>query len=360
MDSINLRNALNFYKGKKVLVTGHTGFKGSWLTLLLHKLGAEIRGYSLTPHTTPNHFDLIGIEKDIESTIGDIKDINKLSSIIKEFKPEIVFHLAAQAIVKKSYENPILTFNTNTIGTANLLEVVKESSSIKSLVCITSDKCYENYEWTWGYRENDILGGHDPYSASKAAAEIIFSSYQKSFFSNFRSIGVATARAGNVIGGGDWSDYRLIPDLIKAIQSNEPVKIRNPSSTRPWQHVLEPLSGYILLGASLVRDPKFFSGAWNFGPSNLDVLSVEEVIKIIISNLGKGEMTIEDSKDNEHEANLLQLNCDKAIQNLSWKPRWAAVKALESTAEWFKVYLESGNIRQKSEGQIDEFFKELK
>ena len=356
MDTIGFAEAIKYYKGKKIFLTGHTGFKGSWLTLLLKQFGAEIRGFSQEPHTEPNHFSMLGIKNEINNIDGDIRNYGELKSAIQEFEPEIIFHLAAQAIVKNSYSDPLYTYNTNTIGTANLLDATKDINSVKSVVCITSDKCYENFEWTWGYRENDILGGFDPYSASKAAAELIFSSYQRAFFSKKPFLGAATARAGNVIGGGDWSEHRLIPDLIKSISSNLPVKIRNPQSTRPWQHVLEPLSGYILLAVNLIMNKDLFSGSWNFGPSSMDVMSVNQVIEIIISKLKKGEIEIVSSENNEHEANLLQLNCDKAIQSLNWKPRWSANKSIEETAEWYNVYLSGGNVRDKSESQIKEYF----
>ena len=356
MDPIGFAEAIKYYRGKKVFLTGHTGFKGSWLTLLLKKFGAEIRGFSLKPHTEPNHFSMLGVEDEISNVTGDIRNYNELKNAITEFEPEIIFHLAAQAIVKNSYSDPLYTYNTNTIGTANLLEASKDINSVKSIVCITSDKCYENFEWTWGYRENDILGGFDPYSASKAAAELVFSSYQRSFFSKKPFLGAATARAGNVIGGGDWSEHRLIPDLIKSINSNLPVKIRNPQSTRPWQHVLEPLSGYVLLAVNLIINKELFSGSWNFGPSSMDIMSVKQVIEIIISKLKKGEMETISSENNEHEANLLQLNCDKAIQKLNWKPRWSANKSIEETAEWYNVYLSGGNVRNKTENQINEYF----
>ena len=361
MAKINYLSTLKKYYGKRVLITGHTGFKGSWLTLLMIELGAHVKGYSLKPNTEPNHFDLLKLEDDIDHVIGDIRDYNSLLKCINDFKPEIVFHLAAQPLVKKSYEEPLLTLDTNIMGTANLLEAVANCESVKSLVCITSDKCYENYEWIWGYRENDTLGGHDPYSSSKAAAEIIFSSYQRSFFEKRKNLGAGTTRAGNVIGGGDWSDDRLIPDCIKAIESNDSINIRSPLSTRPWQHVLEPLSGYILLGIKLLEDPKFFSGAWNFGPSQLDSMTVKEVV-VKMTSFFKHENVLfeENNKNNVHEAGLLQLNCDKAIQYLKWNSRWNSIKSLEATSEWFKVFMSNGNIREKTLGQIYEYFEELK
>ena len=361
MAKINHLATLKKYYGKRVLITGHTGFKGSWLTLLMIELGAIVRGYSLHPNTKPNHFDLLKIENDIDHVIGDIRDYDSLLKCVNEFKPEIVFHLAAQPLVKKSYKEPILTLDTNIMGTANLLEAVVNCESVKSLVCITSDKCYENNEWVWGYRENDTLGGHDPYSASKAAAEIIFSSYHRSFFNKRKNFGSVTTRAGNVIGGGDWSDDRLIPDCIKAIESKTTINIRSPFSTRPWQHVLEPLSGYILLGIKLLEEPKFFSGAWNFGPSQIDAMTVKEVVAKVATFFKYEDVSFEENNtSNLHEAGLLQLNCDKSIQYLKWNPRWNSSKSLAATSEWFKVFMDNENIREKSLEQIYEYFEELK
>ena len=350
---------LSSYQGKKVFITGHTGFKGSWLTYLLVELGADVRGFSLEMDTTPNHFELLRLGNKIDHVVGDISDLSALETAVKDFQPDFVFHLAAQALVKNSYDDPVKTFNTNIMGSVNLLESVKRCDSIKSLVYITSDKCYENSEWVWGYRENDQLGGHDPYSASKGASELVFSAYSRSFFSARTDLGAATTRAGNVIGGGDWAENRIIPDCIRAIASNVPIKLRNPTATRPWQHVLEPINGYLILGAKLYESPELYSGSWNFGPSTSEVRTVEEVANDIISYIGKGAVEIENIKGIQHEANLLQLNCDKAKQILGWSPRWGSEKTISSTALWYKVFLEGGDVESLTKKQIYDFFQEL-
>ena len=357
MDLKKIKKVLSLYSGKRVFLTGHTGFKGVWLSYLLKEIGAEVRGFSLEPSTLPNHFDLLHMRDKIDHIEGDIRDHYALERAIKDFQPEFVFHLAAQALVRESYNNPINTFETNIMGSINLLEVVRNCISVRSLVYITSDKCYENVEWIWGYRENDKLGGHDPYSASKGAAEIVFSAYEHSYFSTKENFGAATARAGNVIGGGDWSDDRIIPDCIRAIENDTPIVLRNPGATRPWQHVLEPINGYLTLGYSLYHNPKFFKGSWNFGPSVSQVRTVEEVAKSIIQHIQKGSIKIEDLITNHHEANLLQLNCDKAIQLLEWSPMWSANKALEMTAKWYKSYMLNEDIESITMNQIKDFFK---
>lgn len=367
LDTANLRaykNSLDlsFFRGKKVLITGHTGFKGSWLSLILSDAGAHVAGYALPPKDT-SHFSLCSIQSLMESKIGDIRDLSDLKDFFSKFEPEIVFHLAAQAIVSESYENPVNTYETNVLGSVNVLEAVRSSNSVRALVYITSDKCYENSEWVWGYRENDKLGGHDPYSASKAAAEIIFSSYSKSFFQNSERLSAASARAGNVIGGGDWSEGRVIPDCIRAIENNTQVEIRNPKSTRPWQHVLEPLSGYLTLAMRLYKMNIENYEAWNFGPNTKDIYCVEDVVNLFYSRIGRGEMsTISEnrSKSNSgHEAGLLQLNCDKAISKLGWTPRWSTEKAILETATWFDEFLKKEkSMITVSRAQIKEYFVE--
>ena len=349
-------NNLSIYKGKRVFITGHTGFKGSWMTLVLKKLGAEVRGYALAPNTSPNHFDLLNLEDEIDHIEGDIIDFEHLNKSIQQFNPEFVFHLAAQPLVKESYENPAYTLNTNIMGSVNLLESVRNSSSVRSLTYITSDKCYENVEWIWGYRENDRMGGHDPYSASKGAAELVFSSYFRSFFSNNANLGAASARAGNVIGGGDWSADRIIPDCIRAIESEKPIILRNPQSTRPWQHVLEPISGYLFLGTKLRENPSDFSGSWNFGPDVSEFKNVEQVAENIIKNMKKGSIEISKDSDNRHEANLLQLNCDKANQLLGWRPRWGVDKTIEETSKWYNQFFEGKDTNNISMNQVIDYF----
>ena len=319
------------FTNKKVLITGHTGFKGTWLAFLLNEMGADVMGFALPPTTAVNHFDLLGLDKKIKHVVGDIRDASLLASTMNEFQPEFVFHLAAQALVRPSYVDPAATFSTNVMGSINLLDAVRLCESVRSLVYITSDKCYENVEWIWGYRENDQLGGRDPYSASKAAAEIVFSSYVRSFFEQLPSLGAATARAGNVIGGGDWAVDRIIPDCIRAIEAGEPIRLRNSNATRPWQHVLEPLAGYLLLAARLYEEPQSSGGSWNFGPSIHEVRTVQNVAEVIFCHLGKGSIEIVESETQVHEAHLLQLNCDKAHQLLGWYPRWHAEQTLEAT-----------------------------
>jgi CDP-glucose 4,6-dehydratase len=326
---------------------------------LLKELGAEVMGFALPPEPSPSHFILLGMQDKINHVLGDVRDAANLNAAMQSFQPEIVFHLASQALVKKSYVDPALTFDTNVMGSVNLLDAVRQCSTVRSLVYITSDKCYENLEWVWGYRENDQLGGYDPYSASKASAELIFSAYSRSFFSIRKDLGAATVRAGNVIGGGDWAINRIIPDCIRAIQNNLPIKLRNPNATRPWQHVLEPINGYLMLGALLYTNPESYSGSWNFGPSTSEVRTVKEVANDIISYIGKGSVEIENFQEMEHEANLLQLNCDKAKQLLGWSPRWGSEKTIASTAKWYKVFLEGGDIESLTKSQIYDFFQEL-
>jgi CDP-glucose 4,6-dehydratase len=350
---------INSFSGKKVLITGHTGFKGSWLAFLLHELGAEVMGFSLPPATTVNHFDLLKLDQKIRHVVGDIRDASFIANALQEFQPEFVFHLAAQALVRPSYDDPVSTFSTNVLGSVNLLDAVRLCESVRSLVYITSDKCYENVEWAWGYRENDQLGGRDPYSASKAAAEIAFSTYARSFFEQRPLLGAASARAGNVIGGGDWAVDRIIPDCIRAIEAGETVRLRNPGATRPWQHVLEPLSGYLLLAARLYDEPKNYGGSWNFGPSTNEVRTVKDVAEVIVGHIGRGSVEVVKSQIQVHEARLLQLNCDKAHQLLGWYPRWHVDKTLEATALWYKIVMNGGNAEVITRAQIHEFFPEL-
>ncbi|MBI5141412.1 MAG: CDP-glucose 4,6-dehydratase [Nitrospirae bacterium] len=347
------------FSGKKILVTGHTGFKGSWLAFLLHEAGAEVMGFALPPSTEVNHFDLLELGGKIQNVAGDIRDASLISTILHEFQPDYVFHLAAQALVRASYEDAVTTFSTNVVGSVNLLDAVRKCESVRSLVYITSDKCYENVEWIWGYRENDQLGGRDPYSASKAAAEIAFSSYARSFFDQRPLLGAASTRAGNVIGGGDWAVDRIIPDCIRAIEAGEPVRLRNPYATRPWQHVLEPLSGYLLLAARLYENPKQWGGAWNFGPSTSEVRTVKNVAEAIVSYIGRGRVEVVESQTQVHEARLLQLNCDKAHQLLGWHPRWHVDKTLEATALWYKTVMDGGNAEAITRSQIHDYFPEL-
>ena len=357
MDKIVYDKVLKSFKGKKVFITGHTGFKGTWLTYILTLVGADVMGYALEPYDGPSHFKMLNLEKKIKHVIGDIRNDQKLITTINDFEPEFVFHLAAQPLVKKSYNNPVETFGTNFMGSVNLLEAVKKCESVRSLVFVTSDKCYENVEWIWGYRENDRVGGHDPYSASKGAAEIAFSAYARSFFNDRPNLGAATARAGNVIGGGDWAEDRIVPDCIRAIESNLPIFIRNPKATRPWQHVLEPLSGYLLLAHKLRINPRKFEGAWNFGPPSSQVRTVDEVVNSLIKNFGRGEIKLSElSQKKLHEANLLQLNCDKAHQILNWEPTWNVNETIIETAEWYKFIMDGGSAIEITKKQLNKYF----
>jgi len=350
---------LRSFRGKRVFLTGHTGFKGSWLAFLLKEMDAEVMGFALPPADGPSHFDLLGLAGKIGHTIGDIRDAAALEGTLRDFRPEYVFHLAAQALVKRSYDDPAATFATNVMGSVHLLEAVRRCDSVRSLVYITSDKCYENLEWVWGYRETDRLGGHDPYSASKAAAEVVFSSYARAFFATRRELGTASVRAGNVIGGGDWAVDRIVPDCIRAIAADEPIRLRNPGATRPWQHVLEPLSGYLLLAARLRQEPARYGGAWNFGPATQQVRTVHDVAKAMVAGLERGRIEIDTAAAGHHEANLLQLNCDKAHQLLGWHPRWDVDRTLAATAQWYGALLEGQQAQEITRRQIHEYFPEL-
>ncbi|MBF0595046.1 MAG: CDP-glucose 4,6-dehydratase [Candidatus Omnitrophica bacterium] len=343
------------FKGKKVLVTGDTGFKGSWLCLWLHELGAEVLGFALPPVNSDDHFNLLGLRSMIRHVDGDIRDLAQVRRAVDDFKPEILFHLAAQAIVRVSYQDPKTTFDTNVGGTVNVLEAVRHCGSLKAIVDITSDKCYFNNEWLWGYRESDTLGGHDPYSASKAAAELVVAAYRDSFFQARRNIGVASARAGNVIGGGDWAKDRIIPDCIRSLKGQAPIVIRNPQSTRPWQHVLEPLSGYLTLAVRLLEDPVKFAGAYNFGPAAGSIRTVKDVVDGVVAAWGSGSINVCPEPNAPHEAGLLHLNCDKAYQVLGWSSRWDADQTIRETVAWYKEMLNGRAVLSLSREQINRY-----
>lgn len=348
---------LEIFRGKRVLVTGHTGFKGSWLTLLLNILGAEVMGYALAPEYEGGHFQLLGLEKQIRHVTGDVRDLDRMRNEVSAFKPEIVFHMAAQALVRTSYVDPKTTFDINVGGGVNLLEVVRTCESVHALIFITSDKCYENLEWIWGYRETDAMGGHDPYSASKGAVELVFSSYLRSFFNDRLNFGAATVRAGNVIGGGDWATDRIVPDCVRALRAGKPITIRSPRATRPWQHVLEPLSGYLKLGARLLEGGHEFGGAWNFGPHVGDVRTVLDVANAIASQFEKGAVVVDELRDKPHEAHLLQLNSDKARQSLQWDTRWNFEQTLTATGGWYREVLVQGKSADTvSRAQISSYY----
>lgn len=342
----------NIYNNRRVLLTGDTGFKGSWLRLWLEELGANVLGYSLPPSTQPNHFSLLGYSR---SEYYDIRDLSCLERVFADFQPEMVFHLAAQPLVRLSYQIPVETFETNVMGTINVLEASRKTPSVRAIVAITTDKCYENKEQIWGYRESDPMGGYDPYSASKGCAELAISAYRRSFFQKENSPLLASARAGNVIGGGDWSADRLVPDIIKAASAGQRVEIRSPNSTRPWQHVLEPLSGYLLLGQRLWEGRREFAQSWNFGPSD-GVRTVLETVKEMQKSWDKIQFVVNEPQDAPHEAQNLTLDCTKANIKLGWKPVWSTEQAVKQTAAWYKEYYEN-NWNISSELEIKEYVR---
>lgn len=344
------------YRSRRVLVTGHTGFKGSWLVEWLKLLGAEVAGYSLAPNTTPSHFEILGQEDRVRHVVGDVGDPDSLAALVRDFQPTLVFHLAAQPLVRRSYREPAYTWSTNVMGTVNLLEAIRASPTAKACVVVTSDKCYENHEWPWGYRETDPMGGHDPYSASKGAAELVVSSYRRSFLSDPEGCRLASARAGNVIGGGDWSSDRIVTDFVNSILRNQALRLRNPAATRPWQHVLEPLSGYLALGASLLgSEGESFAEGWNFGPSDDSVVPVQDLARKLVDYWGRGSIELDGSGANPHEAGLLKLDCSKARHRLAWQPVWGIDRTIEKVVDWYREHSEGGDVRKLTVAQIDEF-----
>lgn len=347
---------MKFWKGKKVLITGHTGFKGSWLSLVLQWAEAELIGLALAPPEGHNLFTLANIANNMTSQIGDVRDYKQVLSVIEEHQPELIIHMAAQPLVRYSYKNPIETYATNVMGTVHLLEAARQVGSVKAIVNVTTDKCYENKEWHWAYREEDTLGGFDPYSNSKACAELVTRAYRTSYF-NTDAIGLASARAGNVIGGGDWAEDRLIPDLIRACSINSPVSIRNPQAIRPWQHVMEPLTGYLALAEKLYNEPSIYADSWNFGPEEHDVQSVGWIADFIINRWHQPASWILEEGNHLHEANYLKLDSAKSKALLGWQPRWNLEKGLQETVEWYQAFFSRENMRDKTLTQIKHFLQ---
>ena len=349
----------DFWKGKRVFLTGHTGFKGSWMSLWLNSLGAEVKGYSLSPPTEPAMFSQANIDRYIDSKVGDIRNLELLSKEMSEFNPDIIFHMAAQPLVRLSYSQPIETYSTNVMGTVNVLESARRCSNLMAIVNITTDKCYENREWEWGYRENEPMGGHDPYSNSKGCAELVTSAYRKSFFNTDTSASLSSGRAGNVIGGGDWAADRLIPDILRAFEKQQPVVIRNPKATRPWQHVLEPLSGYLVLAQSLCEGNRNHADGWNFGPRDEDVEPVEWILEKMVNFWGEGASWQLDSSDQPHEAKYLKLDISKARLQLGWQPTWRLEETLKKIVAWHQAWLSNEKMDIYSLKEIQSYMNDM-
>jgi len=353
---------LGFWQNKRVLVTGHTGFKGGWLSLWLHQLGASVKGFALEPETNPSLFNVLDLEELIDSDIGDIRDLESLRRTINSFAPDVIFHLAAQPLVRHSYVAPLETFSINVIGTANVLECVREMASVRAVLCITSDKCYENREWHWAYRESEHLGGHDPYSASKACSELVAQSYRRSYFELADSActcAIATARAGNVIGGGDWSKDRLLPDIVRHFSDSRTLKIRNPAAIRPWQHVFEALHGYLLLGQRLIEEGAAYAQPWNFGPDERSARPVEWVTRHMAERWGRGAQWIVETGGHPHEACYLKLDSSKARDRLGWCPVWSLEQAIEDLTDWHRAQLAGEPMRSWSLQRLNHYMTAL-
>lgn len=352
-----------FWKNRRVFITGHSGFKGSWLCLMLHTLGANVTGYAQKPPTNPSLFEIGGVRSIAKTSFSDIRDLKNLKKSLVSASPEIVIHMAAQALVRESYAHPLETYSTNVMGTVNLLEEVKDCKDIRAVVIVTTDKCYENKEWVWSYRENEPLGGFDPYSSSKACSEMVAAAYRNSFFNpeayKTHKVALATARAGNVIGGGDWAKERLIPDCIKAIMNKEKIVIRNPGAVRPWQHVFEPLTGYLMLAEKLYKKGPLFGEAWNFGPHDDDTKPVAWIAEKISRQFGASlAYPKRSARERLHEASTLRLDSTKARQVLGWHPRWNLEKAVDRTMDWYKAYMDGQEIRKLCDRQIEEYLSD--
>jgi CDP-glucose 4,6-dehydratase len=351
----------SFWRGKRVFLTGHTGFKGGWMSLWLQSLGAELTGFALPPPTQPSLFEEARVSDNMHSIIGDIRDLHTLQHALQQAKPEIVIHMAAQPLVRYSYKNPVETYATNVMGTVHLLEAVRNTPGVKAVVNITTDKCYENREWVWGYRENEPMGGYDPYSNSKGCAELVTAAYRNSYFHPEKyiehGVALASVRAGNVIGGGDWADDRLIPDIMRAITQGKPVNIRNPHAIRPWQHVLEPLSGYMLLAQKLYEEGTSYAEGWNFGSNDEDARPVQWIVERLTRSWGEGASWLLDSGEHPHEAHYLKLDCSKAKARLDWHPRWNLEIALGAIIDWHRGFREGKDMRDLTLSQIGDFNK---
>lgn len=349
----------SFWEGKRVFLTGHTGFKGGWLSLWLQQLGAEVTGYALLAPTEPSLFEVANVAQGMHSIIGDIRDGAALAKAMREAVPDIVIHMAAQPLVRRSYIDPVETYSTNVMGTVHLLEAVRQTPSVRAVVNVTSDKCYDNKEWVWGYRENEAMGGFDPYSNSKGCAELVTAAYRNSFFNpakyNEHHVALASARAGNVIGGGDWAEDRLIPDILRALGAGRPVVIRNPGAVRPWQHVLEPLSGYLLLAQRLYEEGVGYAEGWNFGPGDEDAKPVQWIVEHLTQQWGGGASWQLDEAEHPHEAHYLKLDCSKARMRLDWRPRWHLSHALEMIVAWQRAWLVRQDMRKVTLEQIRQF-----
>lgn len=357
-NGINLMSVIDpkFWQGKRVFLTGHTGFKGSWLSLWLQSMGAELFGYALNPPTNPALFDEAHVAQGMSSVIGDVRDYSSLLAALKQSRAEIVIHMAAQPLVRLSYDQPVETYAINVMGTVHLLEAIRQVGGVRAVVNVTTDKCYENKEWAWGYREDEPMGGYDPYSNSKGCSELVTSAYRRSFFQK-SDIALGSARAGNVIGGGDWAFDRLVPDILRAFERQKPVVIRNPYATRPWQHVLEPLSGYLTLAQKLYEEGQVYAEGWNFGPNEDDAKPVQWIVEKLVQDWGVGAAWKLDCGDHPHEANYLKLDISKAKAKLGWSPRWNLAKALGEITAWHQAWLAGENVGQLCLRQIEEFNK---
>jgi CDP-glucose 4,6-dehydratase len=344
-----------FWQGKKVFVTGHTGFKGSWLSLWLQEMGAKVKGFALEPPTSPALFIEANVADGMESEIGDVRNLQAITACMKAFNPDVLIHMAAQPLVRLSYREPVETYSTNVMGTVHVLEAARQCPNLQAIVNVTTDKCYENREWVWGYREHEPMGGHDPYSNSKGCSELVTAAYRNSFFDSNDTPALASARAGNVIGGGDWAEDRLIPDILRAFEQKQAVVIRNPLATRPWQHVLEPISGYLVLAEQLYKTGSIYAGGWNFGPSDEDVMPVEWILNHMVEHWGQGASWELDENPQPHEAQLLKLDISKAAALLKWKPHWSLSQTLDSIVDWHHGWLSGGNAREITLNQIAQY-----